>query len=150
LTLKSGTLEVNYPQQNTDNFGFFTVPVSSLPNGTYNWRVQGPDGPPGGNTTAGFLANCGTVALAGAPQTNMENNMVYPGRPGCSNAPGCIGGGDANNDNIVSITDFNMLKMQFDQSGVHTADFNNDLIVEIVDFNILIHMINHQGCPALP
>src|SRR5207302_1980388 len=44
LTLKSSTLEVNYPQQSTDASGFFTVSVSGLASGTYNWRVKGPDG----------------------------------------------------------------------------------------------------------
>ena len=92
------------------------MPITGLPAGTYNWRVQGPDGPIGGNTTAGFLANCGTVGLTGASQTSMENSQIY-NTTGCTIAPGCIRGADANNDNIVSITDFNILKSTFNQSG---------------------------------
>ena len=32
------------PDVTTDASGFFTVEVSSLVTGTYNWRVKGPDG----------------------------------------------------------------------------------------------------------
>src|SRR5439155_24359365 len=42
LTMKLGTIEVNYPSQNTDSSGFFTVSLGSLANGTYTWRVKGP------------------------------------------------------------------------------------------------------------
>jgi len=150
LTLKSGTTEINFPQQNTDSSGYFTVSVASLPNGTYNWRVQAPNGPSGGNTTAGFLSNCGTVGLAGAPQTNMENSIFYPFIAGCNVAPGCMRGGDSNNDNIVTIQDFGNVKAQFSQTGVRQGDFNNDLVVSIADFNILKSTFNQQGCSALP
>jgi hypothetical protein len=53
LTLKLGSTEVNYPSQNTDATGHFTVPVSSLASGTYNWRVKGPK----------HLANSGTAII---------------------------------------------------------------------------------------
>ena len=36
LTLKSAATEVNYPSQNTDARGFFTVSLGSLPSGTYD------------------------------------------------------------------------------------------------------------------
>src|SRR5207248_2680629 len=36
LTLTSGATEVNYPVQTTDASGFFTVPVTTLSNGTYS------------------------------------------------------------------------------------------------------------------
>src|SRR5207249_4257786 len=42
LTLKLGATEINYPGRNTDASGFFTVSVSSLASGTYDWRVKGP------------------------------------------------------------------------------------------------------------
>jgi len=150
LTLKSGAIEVNFPQQNADPNGFFTVPVSALPNGIYNWRVQAPDGVPGGNAQGAFLSNCGTVGLAGTPQTNMENSVVYPTIVGCNVAPGCVRGGDSNNDNIVSIGDFGTVKAQFNQTGIRQGDFNNDLVVNISDFNILKASFNQQGCSALP
>ncbi len=50
--------------------------------------------------------------------------------------------GDANNDNIVSVLDFNILKPTFgrgigDPSYDARADFTNDQIVNINDFNLL-------------
>ena len=133
LTLKLGTgNEVNYPQQNTDAAGFFTVSVGVLPPGTYNWRVQSPDGVNGGNLGPGFLANCGTVDLAGAPQTNAEMGLMK--------------GGDASNDNVINSTDFNILKADFGQSGLKRADFDNNLVVNATDFNIQKGNFGLAGC----
>src|SRR5205823_9322567 len=52
LTIKSGTTEVNYPFQNTDSSGFFTV-TADLPDGVYNWRVKDPK----------YLANSGSLTF---------------------------------------------------------------------------------------
>src|SRR5438874_7789406 len=49
LRLASGGPYYDYPYQNTDASGYFTVPVSGLPEGTYNWRVRDPQ----------YLANSG-------------------------------------------------------------------------------------------
>ncbi len=136
LTLKlPGNLEVDYPQRNTDASGFFTVTVSGLPNGTYNWRVQGPDGPAGGNTGPGFLANCGVVTLAGAAQTSMENGVMK--------------GGDANNDNVVNAQDFGILKNDFGHAGTDRADFNHDAVVNSSDFGILKNDFGQTGCVSI-
>jgi hypothetical protein len=135
LTLKLGTSETNYPVQNTDISGFFTVSVLSLAPGTYDWRVQGPDGPAGGNTGPGFLANCGTVALAGAPQTNSEM--------------GTMKGGDANNSNLVDSSDFTILKNDFGHSGTDRADFNNSNVVDSSDFTILKNNFGQAGCSRI-
>src|SRR5437868_1964684 len=62
ITLTMGPTEINYPAQSTDVSGFFTVPVSGLANGIYNWRAKGPK----------YLANIGTVTLTGAPTTQVE------------------------------------------------------------------------------
>src|SRR5829696_4519812 len=74
LTLKSGSTEVNYPQVTTDQYGFFTVPVHTLANRTYSWRVKGPHATytESMRTTPGFLASTGTVVLAGAATTQKE------------------------------------------------------------------------------
>jgi hypothetical protein len=133
LTLKLGTSsEVNYPQQNTDAAGFFTAPVGSLAPGTYSWRVQAPDGVNGGNTGPGFLANCGSIVLAGAPQTNIEMGQMK--------------GGDATNDNVINTTDFNILKLDFGQGGVRRADFDNNLVVNSTDFNLQKGNFGQAGC----
>jgi hypothetical protein len=66
LTLKSSAKEINYPSITTDASGFFTVDVSSLVTGTYNWRVKGPDGVDKTQATGhrptrppGYLGQCG-------------------------------------------------------------------------------------------
>jgi hypothetical protein len=113
LTLKLGGTEVNYPAQNTDSSGFFTVTVGSLPNGNYNWRVKGPR----------FLANVGEVALSGSAQTNAEFGLMRAG--------------DANDNNIVNALDFNMLRTAFGTANDLRTDFNNDGITNASDFNLL-------------
>jgi hypothetical protein len=148
LSLKLGTTETNYPAQNTDASGFFTVNVAGLPNGTYDWRVMGPDGqdpPPGTNTRAGSLANCGTVALTGS-DTSMNNDVVFS--PACP--AGCIRGGDANNSNNVNAQDFNIIKLQFGQPpSTYTGDANNDTVVNSQDFNIMKANFGQAGCSAV-
>src|SRR4051812_28247729 len=44
LTLKSGAFERNFGGLLTDSNGFFTVPLTTVPDGTYTWRVKGPYG----------------------------------------------------------------------------------------------------------
>src|SRR5437867_2547411 len=51
LTLSMGGTVIDYPTQNTDASGYFTVTVDGLASGTYNYRVKGPK----------HLANAGTV-----------------------------------------------------------------------------------------
>jgi hypothetical protein len=139
LTLKSGTTEVNYPVQNTDSSGFFTV-TTSLPNGAYNWRVKGPDGvvktlatdPPG------FLANTGTLTLTGAASTQVEMGLMKAG--------------DVNNDNIITVQDFNILKTAFGRSSGNPgydnrADFNGDTTITVQDFNLLKGNFGVGGAP---
>jgi Dockerin type I domain/FG-GAP-like repeat len=129
LTLKSGTTEVNYPVQNTDASGFFTQ-VVTLPNGTYDWRVKG----------AKFLANSGTANLSGAPQTNVEMGLMRAG--------------DCNNDNVISVQDFNILKNTFGKANGDPgydarADFNGDNAVSVQDFNLLKGNFGQGGSPSL-
>ena len=145
MSLRLGATELNYPQQTTDASGFFTVTVSGSLLGTAVWRVMGPDGVSGGNVTSGFLANCGTVELTGASQTNMNNDEVL--LPACP--AGCIRGGDSNNSNIVNVSDFSILKGQFGQAGTNIGDANNDLVVNVSDFNIQKANFGQAGCSAI-
>ncbi len=130
LTLKLGTTEVNYATQTTDANGFFTVSVGSLASGTYSWRVKG----------AKWLANSGSVALTGAPNTNAEMGLMRTG--------------DTNNDNIVNTSDFSILKITFgktigDPGYDARADFNGDNAVNTTDFNLLKNNFGLEGAPPI-
>jgi len=130
LTLKLGTTEVNYPSQDTDASGFFTVPLGSLPAGTYEWRVKG----------AKYLANSGVVSLAGGASTQIEMGLMRAG--------------DANNDNVVTVLDANILRRTFalcigDSGYDARADFDNSNCVSIVDFNLLRGNFGIAGTPSL-
>ena len=93
LTLKSGGTEVGFPgYQVTDASGFFTVNVSTLAQGTYDWRVKGPS----------FLASAGIVTLSG-PVTQVDMGLQRAG--------------DLNGDNLCNTQDFNLLKGNFGQGG---------------------------------
>ncbi len=116
LTLKLGATEVNYPSQNTDSSGFFTVTAPGP--GTYNWRVKNPQ----------TLANSGSVTIPAGGVTQQEMGLLREG--------------DANNDNCTSALDFNILKGTFgktvgDPGYDPRADFNGDNAVGINDFNLL-------------
>ncbi len=130
LTLKLGTMEVNYSTQATSANGFFTVPVHTLPNGTYDWRVKGPK----------FLSNSGTVQLTGSPMTSVEMGTMRTG--------------DCNNDNMVNVADFNILKVTFgkgvgDPGYDDRADFNGDQAVNVADFNMLKVTFGQGGTPPI-
>jgi hypothetical protein len=130
LTLKLGATENDYAIQDTDANGHFLSDVSGLSDGTYNWRVKGPK----------YLANCGTVGLAGAPTTSQEMGLMRAG--------------DCNNDNIVSIVDFNILKNSFGRTVGNPgyddrADFTGDQTVNISDFNLQKQTFGVNGCAAL-
>jgi hypothetical protein len=118
LTLSLGNTETNYPAQNTDAQGFFTVTVSNLAAGTYTWRAKGPR----------YLSNSGTVSLSGAAVTRLEMGLMRAG--------------DANNDNLVGAADFAIVKRAYgtaegDPAYDARADFNNDRLINTVDFTLL-------------
>ncbi len=131
LTLKLGANEMNYPVQVTDSDGFFTMSVDSLVGGAYSWRVKGPK----------FLANSGTVALPGGPSiTNVEMGLMRTG--------------DSNNDNIVNVNDFNIVKRAFgkafgDQGYDDRADFDGNQTVNVADFNIQKVNFGATGAPPV-
>ncbi|MFL5732975.1 MAG: dockerin type I domain-containing protein [Chloroflexia bacterium] len=129
LTLKSGATEVNYPAQTTTAGGYFTVSVSALPNRAYNWRVKSAQQGAGPlDYNPGFLAVSGTLTLAGAPVTNVEMGLQRSG--------------DADNSNVVSASDFAILKAAFGksmgQAGYdNRADFTGETVVNSSDFTAL-------------
>ena len=111
----------------TDQSGFFTV-TTNLPPGLYTFWIKNPQ----------MLANSGeTVLLPGINQVDM----------------GTLRAGDANNDNCVRITDFNILKVSYgrtigDPGYDPRADFNGDTTISILDFNLL--KVNYSFCGADP
>jgi plastocyanin len=137
LTLKMGSTEVNYSTRLTDQYGFFTMTLGTLPGGLYDWRVDD-------STTAlhspNYLANSGTVSLAGAPVTGVEMGLMRAGDP--------------NDDNRVNITDFAILKLTFgksvgDPGYDDRADFTGDQTVNASDFVLLKLNFGHDGAPPI-
>ena len=114
--------------QNTDPSGFLSVTVGSLANGTYTWRVKG----------AKYLANSGTVNLAGAQTTNVEMGQMRAG--------------DSTNDNVVNVSDFNILRTAFGKQVGEPgyddrAEFTGDNAINITDFNFQRGNFGFTGSP---
>jgi len=130
LTLKLGTYEYSNSRPVTDARGYFTITINSVPAGTYGWRVKGPK----------YLANSGVVALPGSSVTTVDM--------------GVLRAGDANNDNLVTILDFNILKATFgrgqgDPGYDDRADFTGDRTVTVTDFNLVKGNFGSGGSPPL-
>lgn len=94
----------------TDTFGRFTL--SGLTPGVYEIQVKNHH----------TLAN----ALSGAVLAAGENALSL----------GLLREGDVNDDDIVDITDFSLLRSIFSTTDPR-ADFNQDGVVDIVDFSLL-------------
>jgi hypothetical protein len=129
LSLCVGGSPQNYSVA-TDASGFFTA-TTGLANGSYNWRVKGQIN----------LANAGSLIIAGGT-ANVEM--------------GILAAGDCNNDNLVNVSDFNIMKITFGKSlgdpGYDgRSDFNRDNIINILDFNSLKTSFGRGGaaltCP---
>ncbi len=130
LTLRAGATETDFSTATTDANGSFTVTVDGLAPGIYDWRVKGPK----------YLANSGTIMLTGTSTTGAEMGLMKVG--------------DCNNDNIVTIADFNILRPTFGrQSGDpgydDRADFTGDLLVNVTDFNLLRGNFGVGGSPPI-
>ena len=62
--------------------------------------------------------------------------------------------GDCNNDNVISILDFNILKSTYgmgigDPGYDDRADFTGDQVVTILDFNLLKVNFGQSGAPPI-
>ena len=104
--------------------------VGGLANGTYAWRVKHPK----------YLANSGSVTLTGAPTTSVEMGLMR--------------GGDADNDNMVNISDLNILKNSFgrrigEPGYDDRADFTGDERVNSSDFILLKLNFGQSGAPPI-
>ena len=124
-----GTTEVNYPYQNTDASGFFTV-TANLADGPYNWRVKNPK----------YVADGGTLMLARGTVVQVEMDTMQAG--------------DCNNDNVVSSQDFIILKNAYgkqvgDPGYDDRANFNGDTVVSSQDFNAMRINFGQGGPPPL-
>jgi glucose/arabinose dehydrogenase len=128
LTLQMGATVMHYPARVTDASGVFTVPVGALPGGVYTWWAKGPRS----------LAAAGAVTLSGAPVTQQEMGLQRAG--------------DVDDNNLVDITDFTLLRSTFGPvcgQPVYDdrADFTGDCLVDITDFALLRGNFGQAGPP---
>jgi hypothetical protein len=130
LHLVDGGPYIDYPLQNTDASGHFTVSVAGLPSGTYDWQAEGSQ----------YLANVGTVTLTGAPMTYLE--------------VGLLRAGDANGDNIVNVLDFAILKGSYAEACGQVgydprSEFTGDCLVNSQDFILMKRNWGLKGASML-
>jgi Dockerin type I domain len=127
LRLQPGGQDREFANLANDPSGFFTVSVGTFPSGTYGYRVKGPK----------YLANAGSVNLAGTP-VGVEMGLMKVG--------------DCNNDNVVNVVDFAILKNSFGKTAGQAgyddrAEFTGDAVVNAVDFTLLRDNFGHDGAP---
>jgi hypothetical protein len=123
LTLTTTGTDFHFNNLTTDDNGNFTVNLPIMPNGTYTWRVKGPT----------YLSTSGTFVYNHAPGTTVEMGLQPAG--------------DANNDNLVDVSDFGILYATFGQSPLidNRADWTGDGLVDISDFGLLSANFGHLG-----
>jgi thermitase len=114
----------------TDTSGAFSYSATSLAPGSYDIWIK--------NDRS--LALLQTVTLA-----NGANTLTF----------GLLREGDANNDNVVSLTDFSVLAATFNRAQGDTgydsrADFNLDTVVALTDFSLLASNFNTVGATRPP
>ena len=123
VIIKKGTdPSTTYPSQTTDANGNVTL-TAGVPEGSYSWWAKSPRS----------LANSGTIGLGSAQTTSLEM--------------GTLRVGDANNDNLVSTQDFNILRSTFNSTTDLRADFNDDGVVSIQDFGLMRGNFGQVGAP---
>jgi plastocyanin/subtilisin-like proprotein convertase family protein len=130
LTLKMDTLEVNFPTSRTDDHGFVSYTLPTLPGGTYSIRTKGPRS----------LAKGDLVGFDPQPDPPGEPFRVEMGLQRM---------GDCNNDNIVNIGDFTILKNTFSSSTDLRADYDNNGVIAVADFNLQKGNFGQIGDPGI-
>ena len=123
LTLCVGGTPATYGAT-TDPSGFFTV-TTSLPTGTYNWSVKG----------LKYLGTAGTTLLTSGATTQVEMGVQRAGDV------------DNAHNNVVNVTDFNVLKGVFGAAS-SVGDLNNDGVTNVTDFNLLKGNFGQAGAAA--
>jgi hypothetical protein len=116
----------------TDASGNFTVWLGGLPAGNYTWHVKGPQ----------YLSSSGgPILLDQGPLTTVEIGLQLAG--------------DVNNDNLVDIDDFSLLRAAFGRTCSDPlydarADFTGDCLVDIIDFTLLRANFGQAGARLAP
>ena len=120
--------------------------MAGLAPDVYNWRAKGPK----------YLANSGSLQLEGSNVTSWKVINLRTFQP--SNVQtleiGLMRVGDANNDNVVNINDFNIFRNTFgkacgDLGYDDRAEFNGDCAVNITDFSLLRPNFGQGGAPPI-
>ena len=60
---------------------------------------------------------------------------------------GTLRAGDANNDNVVTTLDFNILKATFASNNDPRGDFNDDGVANIQDYSLMRGNFGQAGAP---
>ena len=75
---------------------------------------------------------------------------------GCTDSQemGTLRAGDANDDNVITAQDFNIVRNTFgksvgDPGYDDRADFNGDQTVNVLDFNLMRQNFGQQGCAPI-
>ena len=127
LDTKSGEVTV-YPDMQTNEDGYFKFDVLGFSDDPYTWRVKG----------AQTLATSGDFKLGSVDLIQMGTQTT----------------GDANNDNVVNIVDFNIIRGTFGKDvggdGYDArADFTGDGPVNIRDYNLMRGNFGNSGVDPL-
>jgi hypothetical protein len=116
----------------TDTGGNFTV-TALLYDGTYHWRTKG----------GRHISNSSPADGPDLIVTNGYATLEFGTQRG--------GNSNADNDNIVNSTDYNIFGRQFNLAGIRSSDFDYNHVVNILDFNILKGNFGQAGhtltCP---
>src|SRR5205823_6043208 len=127
---------------------YFTVSVSGMPSGTYQWRVKGPK----------YLANAGTLSLGQSSEAGTQGGSPGASTPDSTFATnaemGLVRVGDCDNDNAVTATDFIILRNTFgkglgDPGYDDRGDLNGDHVVTTGDFILLKANFGLSGAPPI-
>jgi hypothetical protein len=128
LKLAAGGTVYTFPATSEAN-GNVGVALTGLPAGSYSWWIKSPQ----------YLALGGTLTYSGACATPQEFGTLRPG--------------DVNDDNLVDLVDFTLLRASFglgcgDPAYDARTDFNHDCLVDIADFTLLRAHFGEAGPPA--